>query len=1205
MTLPLSLPTSALEHPAMDYDFLRHEGIRILERLGGQLWTDFNAHDPGITILEQVCYAITDLAYRTNYDIKDILASADENPYRSLHSPAQVLTTYPVTISDLRKLLIDVPGVKNAWFEPVEKAEPGLLYDPSENSIYLKTPTSQPPHREPVPLRGLYQVLIEADSSLAFHAADILPEVNRRLHACRGLGEDFVTPIILPGQGIVVNAMIEISAVDDPEQLLAKLYYAVANSISPRVRFHTLTEMLDKGKRIDEIMDGPALQHGFIDDAELESPGRKIGLRTSDLIQEIINVEGARTVSRINISDDIHSEDWYLKLDPLRTPFLDVGKSLFNANGSSIRLMRGGIEVQVKPARVGEILKRLQQADIQQPLPVSQRDIRLPAGQERKIGQYYSIQHQFPATYGIGAIGLPDSASPQRKAQAKQLKAYLMFFDQLLANYFAQLGNAKELFSFYAQQPRTYFSQVIEDTSLDLDEIRDNGDLAAHAAKVQDITEASALGPEIIAPDDPAFSERKNRFLNHLLARFAEQFTDYSLLLYAHISEQDLIEDKIAFLRDYHQIGAARGSGFNYTLPSWEKENISGLEKRVSRKLGISSYRKHDLAGMDNAQDGGFHMLEHLLLRPSPADKEQWAQAEAGTGWQAAALVAEPVSNDPYSHQISFIFPKWVTRFSEKGFSDLIEKTLREETPAHIRIYLHWLDREQMLTFESAYKTWLNNVIAGRLWNPIDIQPGDDLNHMIHIKLRDARDRMVQVLGIGTPYPLRDLKLVYPPMVAYNRPTTIQILGGQVGVLYQLCDEDGNPFIEKGNRFEIRPEAGVAEDGVLLPTPAIIKDITFTVLAIREDKDKNLQAETYLNQLVSVKVGIDTSLPVVFSPSTGQVANANQIITNYGDKVSVTVSNTQEGISYKLVMGPADALVNLSGAQKGNQSAITLVSSQGFNEDTQINVLAYRTASTKVFAILDTVLTIQVRPNPAVQINIVPPIIDYNTSSTLTLNTPQSSAEYRLFKRELTPAEYLSSEAGGIVIETDEGRRVFVRSPEQITDWDAPAGFVSVKLFKDSKGNLSATTGSLSEDTLFIVQATKVVNRERLQLLQAVAILVRPDPAPIVAVKNEVVETGQNGMVTLKKTQKGVAYLLRLDADNTPINPPGYHLTDRGVETVRVEVDLLIEDQGKAILLLPTNAITQATSFNILASKLVTGVSAQLTGKATLDIIKP
>ena len=76
MPKPPTLPTGPLDHPSMDYAFLREEGFRQLERLAGQLWTDFNAHDPGVTILEQVCYALTDLAYRMNYGLPDLLTTS-------------------------------------------------------------------------------------------------------------------------------------------------------------------------------------------------------------------------------------------------------------------------------------------------------------------------------------------------------------------------------------------------------------------------------------------------------------------------------------------------------------------------------------------------------------------------------------------------------------------------------------------------------------------------------------------------------------------------------------------------------------------------------------------------------------------------------------------------------------------------------------------------------------------------------------------------------------------------------------------------------------------------------------------------------------------------------------------------------------------------------------------------------------------------
>ena len=1196
MNPSLTLPTTPLEHPAMDYAFLRREGIRLLESLGGQLWTDFNAHDPGITILEQLCYAITDLGYRINYDIKDLLAG-DEDPYRSLYSPAKVLTTNPVTLNDLRKLVIDVAGVKNAWIEPIEKADPGLVYDPSEGSIYLATSAPQPPHREPIALRGLYRVLIETDESLSLHPADILPEVNRRLHACRSLGEDFTPPAILPGQSIGVDATIEIGAVEDPERLLAEIYHTLAGFISPRIRFYTLTEMLDQGKNIEEIFDGPTLEHGFIANADLEKFERRIGLRTSDLLHQIMDVSGVTAVSKISVSDGIHTEDWYLKLDPGSAPFFDIDKSLFNLNGPTIRLARRGIPVQLRAARVKEIIKSLEKAASGESLPESERDIQLATGQDRKIGQYHSIQHQFPAAYGIGAMGLPESASPERKAQSKQLKAYLMFFDQLLANYFAQLGNAKELFSFYAQQPGTYFSQAIADANLGLDEIIIS-ERAAHAAKVQAIAEDPASHTD--GPTSP--SGRKNRFLNHLLARFAEQFTDYSLLQYAHLGEHDLIKDKCAFLQDYQEIGAARGTGFNYTLPVWGSGNVSGLEKRISRKLGISTYYKQDLAGLDANAQGGFHALEHILLRPRLADKEQLAQTASGIGWQSAFL-AQPKSKDPYSHQLSFIFPQWIGRFQRPGFRELIQKTLREETPAHIRIYVHWLEQTEMLAFESAHKEWLETIIAGRLWNPINIQADDDSSRMTHLKLRNARDQMVQILGIGIPYPLRDVKLIYAEIVAYNHPTSIQILGGQSGVRYQLCDEDGNAVIESGNTFEVLPQVGQADDQIFLNTPAIQKDITFTILAVRETEDHETRLETYLNQLVSIKAGIDTKLQVAFQPAEGQVVRDTQIITRYGDKVTVTIAKSQEGISYKLVSGPKENPITLSDAKKGNTGDISLVSTGGFMEDTPINILAYRTTNWRISALLDTGLAILVRPNPALTITVDTPIIDYDTGSTLWLVNHQTSVDYRLYKRELTTSDYISAPAkGDLIIHVDKDRQVSIKAPGKVADWEASSGFVFVDKFSESGGGLPVSTGNLLEDTLFIVQATKIENREQLQLDQVIIILVRPNPAPAVSVAKAQVEANAPGLVRVSGTQKGVAYQLRLDTDNTLVNPPGYHLTDRGVETVRLEVDLVVEDQGKPMLLLPTGTITAATTFNVLATKTLTGLSAQLNDKATIGV---
>ena len=83
---PKTIAKLPVLEPAEDFYRLRREGIGFIEQMGSARWTDYNTHDPGITTLEALCYAITDLAYRTGWDIKDILtpetASSDpDQPY--------------------------------------------------------------------------------------------------------------------------------------------------------------------------------------------------------------------------------------------------------------------------------------------------------------------------------------------------------------------------------------------------------------------------------------------------------------------------------------------------------------------------------------------------------------------------------------------------------------------------------------------------------------------------------------------------------------------------------------------------------------------------------------------------------------------------------------------------------------------------------------------------------------------------------------------------------------------------------------------------------------------------------------------------------------------------------------------------------------------------------------------------------------------
>ncbi len=244
----------------------------------------------------------------------------------------------------------------------------------------------------------------------------------------------------------------------------------------------------------------------------------------------------------------------------------------------------------------------------------SEQDLPIPTGNYRHLSQYVSIQNDFPLVYGVGAEGLPTTASDLRKAQAKQLKAFLLFFDQLLANYLAQLDEVKNLLSVGATSDRTYAVQPLykQPEEADQDDFPNVADLLKPFVELtssdwdgfrknRNNNYLQALRQ--FAETEDQFAERKNRLLDHLIARFGESFTDYAVLMYSlsgKKSSAELIRDKQAFLSSYPEISRERGTAFQYQCydaagAPLQSTNIPGLQKRLCRLLGIDNYHRRRL----------------------------------------------------------------------------------------------------------------------------------------------------------------------------------------------------------------------------------------------------------------------------------------------------------------------------------------------------------------------------------------------------------------------------------------------------------------------------------------------------------------------------------------------------------------------------------------------------------------------------------
>lgn len=117
----------------LDYETLRLEGIRLVQKLCGKVWTDYNPHDPGITILEQIVFALTDLGYKTGFDIETFLTQSDgyiNYAHEALYTREQIMQQFPVTVKDYERFFetklaldrvdfhVDAPGIYSVRLWP-------------------------------------------------------------------------------------------------------------------------------------------------------------------------------------------------------------------------------------------------------------------------------------------------------------------------------------------------------------------------------------------------------------------------------------------------------------------------------------------------------------------------------------------------------------------------------------------------------------------------------------------------------------------------------------------------------------------------------------------------------------------------------------------------------------------------------------------------------------------------------------------------------------------------------------------------------------------------------------------------------------------------------------------------------------------------------------------------------------------------------
>jgi len=564
---PLTISRVSVKENEAAFAALKAKGVALAQQLSGNVWSDYNAHDPGITILEQLCYAITELTFHADFDVADLLLNDDgvlDYRAQSLHRPEEIFPCRATTITDLRKVLLDeVKEIDNVWLS-VASAE--LTAEPVDEQTIL----------------GIYHAEVRRDQDCNLNDEGLVERVVRAFNHHRNLCEDLDSVTVLKDKKCTLHAKVEVDSRQHADDLLAELYFRCGEYISGNVPLSGYMAAVKEGVPLEQLFDGPLTRHGLFD-LPAECADDEIVVPT--LFSVINSIQGVDHIKGLHL--EVDGKKIY-EVIPRRNDGHVMSLELpLYAAAVKVELFRNGGAL---PFSIDAVRKRYQEMNFRRD---SMREVEqdfsalysLPKGVGRGLGSYTSIQQQFPAIYGVNRFGV-SGESVEALSRARQLKSYLLMFEQLMANFSATSAQLDKLYSVEDERRQTYDYKVIGEETI------------ADVGLIYPDHPAEALAAILSQYDD--YFDRKGRVLDYLLALYGQKFTQNTLRYFNYYYHGDelnevIIKNKIACLDAIIKFDRDRAAGFNTLAPGWNTTNISGLQYKLSILLGFRHLESRSL----------------------------------------------------------------------------------------------------------------------------------------------------------------------------------------------------------------------------------------------------------------------------------------------------------------------------------------------------------------------------------------------------------------------------------------------------------------------------------------------------------------------------------------------------------------------------------------------------------------------------------
>ncbi len=587
--------------PNLDFLQLKQAALSYIQQVNGHVWSNFNETDPGVTILEQVCYAISELAYCNDFPIADILTAEDGKIalHNQFFEAAAILTTNPLTLRDFQNLIFDRYSAVRA--------------------IYLQAETLAPSATDQ--FTGRYQVALVLDQSKT-EAGQTVQHLSAAIHQClnqhRNLAEYFLAPTLLQPRVVNLSATVHLQAGKNAATVLAEIQQTLRDYVLPRPVQFGFQQLSASDLSTEAILNGPRMQHGWMAAGELLTP--TVLLRIADISLQISQVSGVAALLGLQFQDFPGQ------------PVLAVASNEYAELilGADFVLMENGLRLTHEQ---GPYQSQLQLAALKSQHAIrgveAQHDLTpaLPQGRFRDIASYYSIQNTFPDSYGVGPNSLEQAAPAYRIAAARQLKAYLLVYDQILANQFAQTAHLADLFAFTPRQAQvktpatepearrfaqTYYWQCLYQIpdvqnllrghehyaySFEQKQTPSSREKQAWKRFTSSAYNEYVYGLQQACESEQTAEQRREAFLNHLLARQGYFMGDYDVLLQAPVRygtpRRSRIIAKTIWLQNEQLLSYARYTGFDplaarklSDLASYDKQQNLAAQQRNATTTG-------------------------------------------------------------------------------------------------------------------------------------------------------------------------------------------------------------------------------------------------------------------------------------------------------------------------------------------------------------------------------------------------------------------------------------------------------------------------------------------------------------------------------------------------------------------------------------------------------------------------------------------